>query len=78
MNTCQESTTQQQLDEPFNADEIDDPYTTAKDKAMVAADIPERLQLKLEGRLEGAREAELQEEASWIMDKLTCLQGELG
>jgi len=32
-----------QLEEPFNADEIDDPYTSQADKAMVTAEIPERL-----------------------------------
>jgi hypothetical protein len=45
---------------------------------MVTADIPERLQIKLEGRLSNSEEAELTEEAQWILDKLASLSGELG
>ena len=35
-----------------DADEIDDHFTTENDKKIAAQDIPERLQIKLQGRLE--------------------------
>lgn len=39
------------LKEFFNADEIDDPFNTEADLRIAEADIPERLQVKLENRL---------------------------
>ena len=35
----------------FNSDEIDDPFNTEADQKIAETDIPERLQIKLEGRL---------------------------
>ena len=35
----------------FNADEIDDPFSTEADVKIAETDIPERLQTKVEGRL---------------------------
>lgn len=35
------------LEEKFNADEIDDPFSTKRDKQIAEIDIPERLQVKL-------------------------------
>ena len=57
------------MEEAFNADEIDDPFTTAYDKEVVDTDIPERLQIKLKDRLNPTKE-ELNEEAEWILDRL--------
>lgn len=35
----------------FNSDEIDDPFNTEADLKIAETDIPERLQIKLDGRL---------------------------
>jgi hypothetical protein len=61
------------MEEAFNADEIDDPFTTAYDKEVVDTDIPERLQIKLKDRLNPSKE-ELNEEAEWILDRLCSHQ----
>lgn len=57
----------------FNADEIDDPFSTEADVKIAETDIPERLQTKVEGRLlvENAEsEKEIRDEASWILERL--------
>ena len=60
----------QQMDEIFNADEIDDPFSTQVDKNIAELDIPERLQVKLKDRLK-PEDKELHEEAEWVLDRLT-------
>ena len=50
--------------------EIDDPFVTPFDKQVVNTDIPERLQLKMVDRLTNVTEADLKEEARWILHKL--------
>ena len=57
------------IGEAFNADEIDDPFTTPFDKEVAEKDIPERLQIKLKDRMQPT-DAELIEEAHWILDRL--------
>ena len=57
------------MEEAFNADEIDDPFTTAYDKEVAEKDIPERLQIKLKDRMNPTNE-ELIEESHWILDRL--------
>lgn len=61
-----------QLEEAFNADEIDDPFCTQADKIIAETDIPERLQVKLTDRLDPSPE-ELEIEAKWILDKLISM-----
>jgi hypothetical protein len=51
------------------ADEIDDYFTTENDKKIASTDIPERLQIKLQGRLV-PDEGELEEESEWIRSEL--------
>lgn len=58
------------MDEIFNADDIDDPFSTQADKQIAELDIPERLQVKLKDRLK-PDDKELQEEAEWVLDRLT-------
>lgn len=58
----------------FNSDEIDDPFNTEADLKIAETDIPERLQVKLEGRLLNDSEEtqfELKTEAQWILDRIT-------
>ena len=55
----------------FNSDEIDDPFNTEADLKIAETDIPERLQVKLEGRLLNDSEEtqfELKTEAQWILE----------
>jgi len=66
-----------QLEEVFNHDEIDDPFSSAADKKIAESDIPERLQVKLETRLKPS-DQELQEEAEWILERLTSPDTEYG
>jgi hypothetical protein len=57
----------------FNADEIDDPFSTEADVKIAETDIPERLQTKLDGRLlveSPESDKELREEAGWIVERL--------
>ena len=61
------------MEEAFNADEIDDPFTTAYDKEVAETDIPERLQIKLKDRLSPSNE-ELIVESDWILDRLCIYQ----
>ena len=63
-------TAEQQMDEIFNADEIDDPFSTIVDKRIAELDIPERLQVKLKDRLK-PEDKELHDEAEWVLDRLT-------
>ena len=58
------------MEEIFNADEIDDPFSTAADKHIAEVDIPERLQVKLKDRIR-PDDKELHEEAEWVLDRLT-------
>ena len=58
------------MDEIFNADEIDDPFSTFADKRIAELDIPERLQVKLKDRLK-PEDKELHDEAEWVLDRLT-------
>ena len=64
---------EQQMEEIFNADEIDDPFSTATDKHIAELDIPERLQVKLKDRIR-PDDKELHEEAEWVLDRLTSYQ----
>lgn len=64
------------MKELFNSDEIDDPFNTEADLKIASTDIPERLQIKLEGRLliglpEEQINSELKSEAKWILDRIT-------
>ena len=54
----------------FNADEIDDPFSTPLDKQIETTDICERLQVRLKDRMR-PDETEVNEEAEWILDRLT-------
>lgn len=65
--------TEQQIEEIFNADDIDDPFSTAIDKQIAELDVPERLQVKLKDRIR-PEDKELHEEAEWILDRLTSYQ----
>ena len=59
------------LKEIFNADEIDDPFNTEQDRQIAASTIPERLQVKLDGRLGSNQQlSEFAKEAEWILDRL--------
>lgn len=58
------------MDALFNADEIDDPFSSAADKQIEAIDICERLQVRLKGRMR-PDEAEVNAEAEWILDRLS-------
>lgn len=63
------------LKEFFNTDEIDDPFNTEADLKIAETDIPERLQVKLENRFlpQQFDEQELQEEAEWVLERLTSI-----
>lgn len=62
------------LKEIFNADEIDDPFNTEQDRQIAASSIPERLQVKLDGRLGSNQQlSEFAKEAEWILDRLQDL-----
>lgn len=65
------------LEEVFNADEIDDPFSSAADKEIAEKDIPERLQVKLAGRLTLTPE-ELAAETDWVLDTLIDPEGPYG
>ena len=58
------------IDSMFNADEIDDPFSTPLDKQIETTDICERLQVRLKDRMR-PDETEVNEEAEWILDRLT-------
>lgn len=57
------------LEQAFQTDEIDDPFSTAQDKQIAETDICERLQVKLAGRMK-PDEAEISAEAEWIENRL--------
>ena len=54
----------------FDADEIDDPFSTAADKAIEKEDVCERLQVRLKDRMRPSDD-EIHTEAEWIFDRLT-------
>ncbi len=54
----------------FNADEIDDPFSTQADKQIEATDICERLHVRLKNRMR-PHESEINAEAEWMFDLLT-------
>lgn len=58
-----------QIDSVFNADEIDDPFSTVQDQKMETTDICERLQIRLKNRMK-PKPDEIMEEAEWIFDRL--------
>ena len=58
------------MDSIFDADEIDDPFSTAQDKQIESLDICERLQVRLKDRMRPS-EDEINTEAEWIFDRLT-------
>lgn len=58
------------LETVFDADEIDDPFSTPADKKIEATDICERLQVRLKDRMRPS-EDEINTEAEWIFDRLT-------
>ena len=58
------------LEEMFNADEIDDPFTTPLDKQIETTDVCERLQVRLKDRMR-PNDEEINMEAEWIFDRLT-------
>ena len=68
--TLRDNAAEYQMEEIFNADEIDDPFSTAADKQIAEIDIPERLQVKLKDRIR-PDDKELHEEAEWVLDRLT-------
>ena len=41
--SIRDSVAEQQMEDIFNADEIDDPFSTAADKKIAELDVPERL-----------------------------------
>lgn len=58
------------LETLFDADEIDDPFSTKFDKDIEKKDICERLQVRLKDRMKPSDD-EIQTEAEWIFDRLT-------
>ena len=58
------------IDTIFDADEIDDPFSTPHDKQIESLDICERLQVRLKDRMRPS-EDEINTEAEWIFDRLT-------
>lgn len=60
------------LKEFFNTDEIDDPFNTEQDQKIAEIDIPERLQVKLENRLQVSA-SDLSQEADWVLERLTTI-----
>ena len=58
------------MEDIFNGDEIDDPFSSAADQVMLKTDIPERLQVKLENRMKPS-DQELTVEAEWVLDRLS-------
>lgn len=76
-NNRAQASSSNQLEEMFNADEIDDPFSTQLDKQIAENDIPERLSVKLAGRFD-ASEEELKAESEWILDALTDPEGQFG
>jgi len=65
-----------QLKDVFNADEIDDPFSTELDIKIAEADIPERIQVRTETARLNPSEDELRKEAEWVLDRLTSLTGD--
>lgn len=60
----------QAMEDHFDADEIDDPFSTASDKQIAERDIPERLQVRFRDRTFEPSESELTQEADWVLDRL--------
>lgn len=58
------------MEDVFQGDEIDDPFSSAADQKILKTDIPERLQVKLENRMKPSDE-ELTAEAEWVLDRLS-------
>ena len=58
------------LEQVFDADEIDDPFSTPLDKLIEGKDICERLQVRLKDRMKPSDD-EINTEAEWIFDRLT-------
>ena len=69
--------TQSHLQEMFNADDINDPFSTELDNRIAENDIPERLQVRLQDRIKPTEE-ELRKESEWVLDRLTCMTGDTG
>lgn len=58
------------MEDVFNADEVDDPFSSKEDKLIESTDVCERLQVRLKGRMR-PDDAELNAEAEWVFDRLT-------
>ena len=58
------------LETVFDADEIDDPFSTPLDKEIQDNDVCERLQVRLADRMKPSDD-EINTEAEWIFDRLT-------
>ena len=58
------------MEDVFNADEVDDPFSSKEDKVIESTDVCERLQVRLKGRMR-PEDAELNAEAEWVFDRLT-------
>ena len=58
------------MENVFNADEVDDPFSSKEDKLIESTDICERLQVRLKNRMR-PDDAELNAEAEWVFDRLT-------